>query len=67
MLTKGDLEQVDKLMEKRTAPIEKLQNSQGKEFRKKLDLVISFFDRDINRLIKQVDRLERHTGLPPFE
>lgn len=78
MLTKGDLEQIDMLlqkrlgstidekfvpMEKRMGTIEKLLKSQGK----KLDLIISFFDRHVSRLAKKVARLEEHAGFPPFE
>ncbi len=63
MLTKDDLEQIDKLMEKRTVPIEKRQKRHGK----KLNLIISYFDRDITRVARKVDRIEKHIGLPASE
>lgn len=74
MLTKNDLEQIDKLLknrlddrinplEKRMGTFEGLQKRQGK----KLDLIISYFDRDITRLARKVDRLEKHAGLLPSE
>lgn len=78
MLTKADLEQIDKLLQKRlgssidakTAPLEKRMGTVEKLLKsqdKKLDLIISFFDRYVTSLAKKVSRLEEHAGLPPFE
>lgn len=83
MLTKTDLQAIDKLftkrlddaivhqidplITKRTDEIVTKRISQAlKPVNRKLDLVISFFDREIVTLRKRVDRIEDHLHIPPL-
>lgn len=52
----------DQKFDEKVKPIKKKLNS----IEKKLDTTIGFFDLEVTRLGKRVDRLESHTGLPPF-
>lgn len=64
MLSNDDLVKIDNLIEKRLSPMEKRLN---RKLDKKLDLIISFFDKIVVNHTKRIDKLEKHTGIPPFE
>jgi hypothetical protein len=57
MLTKNDLQAIDGIVTKRI-------RQELKPVNKKVDLLISFFDREIVSLKKRVGRIEGHIHLP---
>ena len=70
MLTKTDLTAIDKIVQKRTGPLEKGQASLEKGLRrieKKLDKTINFFDREHLQLRKRVETIEHKLEIPAPE
>ncbi|KKU65080.1 MAG: hypothetical protein UX88_C0006G0009 [Candidatus Woesebacteria bacterium GW2011_GWC2_47_16] len=79
MLTKTDLTAIDKIVQKRTGPLEKGQASLEKgqaslekekglrRIEKKLDKTINFFDREHLQLRKRVETIEHKLEIPAPE
>jgi hypothetical protein len=78
MLTKKDLSQIENVVEKRTrkiiqeelTPIKdeiKTIKKDTREIRSDIKAIVSFFDREYIDLLKRVERIEEHLGLPPLQ
>ena len=70
MLSKFDLQQITKAFKTEN---EVLRNELKSEMRKgfdkldkKLEYAINFLDRDYIKLLKRIDRIEKHLGLEPL-
>ncbi|OGM22379.1 hypothetical protein A2961_00755 [Candidatus Woesebacteria bacterium RIFCSPLOWO2_01_FULL_39_21] len=70
MLSKSDLQQITKAFKTEN---EVLRNELKSEMRKgfdkldkKLEYAINFLDRDYIKLLKRIDRIEKHLGLEPL-
>jgi len=66
MLTKTDLQHITKIVK---AENESLRFEMRKGFNKldkKLEYTINFLDRDYIKLLKRIDRIEKHLGLEPI-
>ena len=74
MLTKNDLEQIGKIIKAETEPLKKQLDEQGKgiktlqkdsrKIRKDVKAMLDFLNKEDVRLLRRVERLEEHIGLP---
>ncbi|MFH0864282.1 MAG: hypothetical protein V1858_04310 [Candidatus Gottesmanbacteria bacterium] len=81
MLTKADLQAIDKIVKSEIAVSDRLlrgeMKTMGNELRgemnngfkrveKKLDYISDFWDRNYLKLLQRVERIEKHLGLEPI-
>jgi chromosome segregation ATPase len=68
MLTKQDLSEIQKVIQKEVDPIKidiKTIKSDISQIRSDIKTVINFFDKEYLELRKRVERIEEHLNLPP--
>ena len=62
MLTKSDLQQIDRLLEKRINTVKE----DVAQIRKDVKIIVNFFDKEYLALRKRVERIEEHLRLRPI-
>ena len=68
MLTKQDLSEIQKVVQKQVDPIKKYIKTiktDISQIRTDIKTVINFFDKEYLEFRKRVDRIEEHLDLPP--
>lgn len=65
MLTKGDLQEIDKVLTKRMKAELKPVKDDVSHMRKDIKTIVNFFDREYLDLRKRVERIEEHLHLTP--
>lgn len=68
MLTRKDLSEIQKIVQKETNPIKKdvkTIKSDISQIRKDTKTIVNFFDREYVELRQRVGRIEEHLHLPP--
>ncbi len=66
MLTKSDLNKIEKIVETKIDPIKedlKIVKSDISKIRKDIDVIIALFDREYINLRKRVEKIEERLGL----
>ena len=66
MPTKTDLQQITKIVKSENGALRKEIKAGFNKLDKKLDYAINFLDRDYIKLLKRIDRIEKHLGLGPI-
>jgi len=66
MLTTTDLQQITKIVKTENENLRLEMRKGFNKLDKKLEYAINFLDRDYIRLLKRVDRIEKHLGLEPL-
>ncbi len=66
MLTKTDLSEIGKLIKSENKSLKKEMSNRFNRIDKKLDKTMDFLDRDYLKLLKRIERIEKHLQLPPI-